>query len=123
MATEPVSITELAEDENRRLKANIETFKPGYVFANNTLSLISTGIVGYAPYRKAFGYYWSQVEVQLGLAILSALRQHKVQVYSNVRPAIEHVNLAAYALQHPEALSEVDGQFDETKKTRLTAQD
>ena len=122
MATELVSIAELAKEENRALRENIETCKIAYVFANNALSIISTAIVGYAPNRKAFGYYLSQTEVQLGLAILSALRQHKVQVYSNVRHALEHTNLAAFALEHPDFLTETSGTFDETKDTRQKAQ-
>ena len=100
MPIETLSIEQLADSEGETLRANLREFPMYFAFANNTISLMTTGIVGYVASRKAFGAYLSQVNVNLCLGLVSALRQHKVQTYSNLRHALEHFALAAYALHH-----------------------
>ncbi len=100
MPVEMLSIEQLSDSEGETLRANLKDFPLSFAFANNTISLLSTGIVGYVASRKAFGAYLSQVNVNLCLGLMSALRQHKVQTYSNLRHALEHCALAAYALHH-----------------------
>ena len=121
MATELSSIPELAEEENASLRLNMQRCAPAYLFANNSLSLISTGIAGYVQSREAFGYYLSQTKVQLGLAMLSALRQHRVQVYGNIRHALEHAALAAYALRSPEKITKDENGFSDSQPLRRKA--
>ncbi len=98
MPTELVTVEGLAASEDETLRANVKAFPLCYAFANNALSLVSTGVTGYTASRKAFGAYLSQINVNLCLGLLSALRQHKVQTYSNLRHALEHIALASYAL-------------------------
>ena len=102
MGQDGVTFEELAEEENSLLRKNVARFPQQYAFANNAVSILSTGVTGYVTSRRAFGFYLSQISVNLCLATVSALRQHKVQVYANLRQAVEHTSLAAYALHHPD---------------------
>ena len=100
MTAKLITIEQLAGSEGETLRANLKEFPLCFAFANNSISLLSNGIVGYAASRRAFGAYLSQVNVNLCLSLISTLRQHKVQTYSNLRHALEHFSLAAYALHH-----------------------
>jgi len=47
MAVEAVTIADLGDQEGAILRGNIAKFPRAYRFANDSLSFISTGIVGY----------------------------------------------------------------------------
>lgn len=96
------STLELILEESEAVKRNLIQYPFCSGFANNAVATLSAGITGYKVSRKSFGFYNSQVNVSLTLALLSALRQHEVQSYQNLRLATEHVSLAAYALHHPD---------------------
>jgi len=102
MPITPVTMEELAEQENFRMKATIKRLGDVYALANNTISLMSTGVTGYAESRRVFGEHHAQVVIGLGLSLLSALRGHRTQVYTNLRLALEHSLLSAYALANPD---------------------
>ena len=95
-----ISIADLADQEKERLRIHIEALPQSVAFGNNALSALNLGIVGYAASRKDFGYYLSQMNVSLALALLSSLRQHEVQIYTNLRHAVEAAALACFALHH-----------------------
>jgi|GEM_PF-6369583 len=101
MAIEAITIAQLGDQENDLLAQNVTKYRKIYAFANDALSLLSTGITGYSESRRAFGAYLAQIVINVSLALLSGLRQHRTQVYSNLRHALEHTALAAYALANP----------------------
>jgi len=97
-----VTVQELGQQENELLASNVARFRVPYKFANDVISLMSTGVISVTESRKAFAACHSQITACLCLALLSALRQHRGQVYTNLRLAMESAALAAYALAHPD---------------------
>jgi hypothetical protein len=117
----PVPLEQLAAEENRTLSENIAALPDAYRFANNAVALLSNGITHYPAAHKAFGAYLSQVNINMCLALMSALRQHETQTYSMLRHALEHIALAAYALSHPDSETGLDRYFTETGEDQIDA--
>ena len=102
MADELRTIEEYSADEHALIMNAKADHGDWFVFANNCMSLLDTGVIGFGDRRRVFGGFWSQVTMHTLLALLSTLRKHSVQSSMNMRHVSEYACLAAYALVHPD---------------------
>ena len=76
---------------------------PDYVrYAEDAFEIMCNAVQGYSGPATLFRATWVHARKSAGLAVLSALRQHRVENAQNLRQLIEMTSLFGYVAIHPE---------------------
>lgn len=71
-------------------------------YAEDAFEVMCNAVVGYTGPSTLFRATWVHARKMAGLAVLSALRQHRVENGQNLRQFIEMTSLVGYVAIHPE---------------------
>ncbi len=78
-----------------------EVAEPFVIFAQNAFEVFATAITDSLPDCLLFRGAYSHTRKMAGLAVLSALRQHRVENGLNLRQVVEATTLMGYLAAHP----------------------
>ena len=78
-----------------------EVAEPFVMFAQDTFEVFATAVTSSLPDCLLFRGAYSHARKMAGLAVLSALRQHKVENGLNLRQVVEATSLFGYLATHP----------------------
>jgi hypothetical protein len=96
------SLEEISESERQMVINAEQRFGKHYINARAASVFLSRCVVSVDHDRMNFGRYFAFLKKQHMLAILSAVRLHKVQAMMDLRQALEAGAAAAFAIANPE---------------------
>jgi len=102
MTYTPSNLQIIIESEPDVVAWSREVAAPFAAFAENAFEQFATAVTHAQADRLLFRGAYSHVRKMAGLAVLSALRQHRVENALNLRQVIEGTSLFGYLARHPE---------------------
>lgn len=96
-------IRQLADHEHQMVSLTLAKGDIFGVFANTAFATMETAVAGVFSDHPLFAGTWTHIRCMSALALLSALRQHRVQMTLNLRQVFEGTCLLAYVMAHPDA--------------------
>jgi hypothetical protein len=111
-----LSLFDFADMESQLIRRNGELAGEFAKFAETATAMFSSTVTHVPRNRALFMGVYSMVRKHLVLAVLSALRQHKVQASLNMRQAIEAAVVMVFLIANADPASLADG-LDEDGRT------
>ena len=93
-----VSLLDLSKHEHSLVEKAASEFGPDFINANELVFFTWSFISSVKPEAYVFSLFLAQIQKSLVLCLLSAIRDHDVQLFMMLRQALENVSLASYAL-------------------------
>lgn len=94
-------LSEIVKSEPDAMAWTNEVAEPFVVFAQNAFEIFSTAVTHTIDDCLLFRGAYSHTRKMAGLAVLSALRQHRIENGLNLRQVIEGTSLMGYLAAHP----------------------
>lgn len=94
-------LKEIVKSEPDAMAWTNEVAEPFVVFAQNAFEILSTAVTHSIDDCLLFRGAYSHTRKMAGLAVLSALRQHRIENGLNLRQVVEGTSLMGYLAAHP----------------------